>query len=231
MKRMKTIILATAMSMTVATAANAHDVDLNVPGGALSYTFGVQFAIQISEQLQNIGVPLSGEVLAQAIADVLMSNELKLSDEQMQAAVQEFAAEQAEMQQEMVEMVKASGEEFRADFAAQDGVQSTGSGLLYKVIVEGEGAKPGPDSTVTVHYRGTLTDGSEFDSSYSRDEPTSFSLAGIIPGWVEALQLMSVGAKYQIVIPPELGYGEQGSPPVIPPSATLVFEIELLAIE
>jgi len=128
-------------------------------------------------------------------------------------------------------MVKASGEEFRADFAAQDGVQSTGSGLLYKVFVEGEGAKPGPDSTVTVHYRGTLTDGSEFDSSYSRDEPTSFSLAGIIPGWVEALQLMSVGAKYQIVIPPELGYGEQGSPPVIPPSATLVFEIELLAIE
>ena len=169
--------------------------------------------------------------MAQAIADVLMSNELKLSDEQMQAAVQEFAAEQAKMQQEMVEMVKASGEEFRADFAAQDGVQSTGSGLLYKVFEEGEGAKPGSDSTVTVHYRGTLTDGSEFDSSYSRDEPTTFSLGGIIPGWVEALQLMSVGAKYQIVIPPELAYGEQGSPPVIPPSATLVFEIELLAIE
>ena len=135
------------------------------------------------------------------------------------------------MQQEIVEMVIASGEEFRADFATQEGVQSTDSGLLYKVFEEGEGAKPGSDSTVTVHYRGTLTDGSEFDSSYSRDEPTTFSLGGIIPGWVEALQLMSVGAKYQIVIPPELAYGEQGSPPVIPPSATLVFEIELLAIE
>ena len=231
MKRIKAIVLATAMSMTVVTTANAHDVDLNVPGGALSYTFGVQFAIQISQQVGNLGVPLSGEVLAQAIADVLMASELKLSEEQMQAALQEFADNQMKMQQEIVEMVIASGEEFRADFATQEGVQSTDSGLLYKVFEEGEGAKPGPDSTVTVHYRGTLTDGSEFDSSYSRDEPTTFSLGGIIPGWVEALQLMSVGAKYQIVIPPELGYGEQGSPPVIPPSATLVFEIELLAIE
>lgn len=231
MKRIKAIILAIAMSMTIATNANAHDVDLNVPGGELSYTLGVQFAIQISEQVGNLGVPLSGEVLAQAIADVLMASELKLSEEQMQAALQEFADNQMKMQQEMIEMVKASGEEFRADFAKQEGVQSTDSGLLYKVFEEGEGAKPGPESTVTVHYRGTLTDGSEFDSSYSRDEPTTFSLGGIIPGWVEALQLMSVGAKYQIVLPPELGYGEQGSPPVIPPSATLVFEIELLAIE
>lgn len=231
MKRIKAIVLATAMSMTVVTTANAHDVDLNVPGGALSYTFGVQFAIQISQQVGNLGVPLSGEVLAQAIADVLMASELKLSEEQMQAALQEFADNQMKMQQEIVEMVIASGEEFRADFATQEGVQSTDSGLLYKVFEEGEGAKPGSDSTVTVHYRGTLTDGSEFDSSYSRDEPTTFSLGGIIPGWVEALQLMSVGAKYQIVIPPELAYGEQGSPPVIPPSATLVFEIELLAIE
>ncbi len=231
MKRIKAIILAIIMSMTIASTANAHDVDLNVPGGTLSYTFGVQFAIQISEQVGNLGVPLSGEVLAQAIADVLMANELKLSEEQMQAALQEFADNQMKMQQEMIEMVKSSGEEFRADFAKQEGVQSTDSGLLYKVYEEGEGAKPGPDSTVTVHYRGTLTDGSEFDSSYSRDEPTTFSLGGIIPGWVEALQLMSVGAKYQIVLPPELGYGEQGSPPVIPPSATLVFEIELLAIE
>ncbi len=231
MKRIKAIIFAIAMSMTIAITANAHDVDLNVPGGTLSYTFGVQFAIQISEQVGNLGVPLSGEVLAQAIADVLMANELKLSEEQMQAALQEFADNQMKMQQEMIEMVKSSGEEFRADFAKQDGVQSTDSGLLYKVFEKGEGAKPGPESTVTVHYRGMLTDGSEFDSSYSRDEPTTFSLGGIIPGWVEALQLMSVGAKYQIVLPPELGYGEQGSPPVIPPSATLVFEIELLAIE
>ncbi|MDE0309444.1 MAG: FKBP-type peptidyl-prolyl cis-trans isomerase [Acidiferrobacterales bacterium] len=217
--------------MTTATVANAHDVDLDVPGGSLSYTLGVQFAIQISDQLRSVGVPLSGEVMAQAIADVLTASELKLTEEQMQAAMQEFTDNQTKMQQEMIEMVKSSGDQFRAEFAKQEGVKSTDSGLLYMVIEEGTGDKPGPDSTVTVHYRGTLTDGSEFDSSYSRDEPTTFSLGGIIPGWVEALQLMSVGAKYQIVLPPELGYGEQGSPPVIPPSATLVFDIELLSIE
>ena len=99
------------------------------------------------------------------------------------------------------------------------------------ILEKGDGAKPTLDSSVTVHYRGTLIDGSEFDSSYSRNEPTTFGLASIIPGWQEALQLMSVGSKWQLVIPPELAYGDRGAPPSIPPSATLVFEIELLSIQ
>ena len=131
----------------------------------------------------------------------------------------------------MIENAKQMGTDFREEFAKQDSAKSTGSGLLYIVLEKGDGVKPTLDSSVTVHYRGTLVDGSEFDSSYSRNEPTTFGLASIIPGWQEALQLMSVGAKWQLVIPPELAYGDRGAPPAIPPSATLVFEIELLSIQ
>lgn len=231
MNTLKAIIAAVALLMTVATPTSAHDVDLEGPAGKLSYTLGIQFAIQINQQLNEFGVPLDGEVLGQAIADALTAGEIRMSEEEMQATMREFAEQQTKLQQEMVEMVTKSGDEFRAEFAKKEGVQSTDSGLLYRVVEKGDGAMPGTDSTVTVHYRGTLTDGSEFDSSYSRDEPTTFSLGAIIPGWVEALQLMNVGSKFEVVMPPELAYGERGSPPVIPPMATLVFEIELLDVE
>jgi FKBP-type peptidyl-prolyl cis-trans isomerase len=110
-------------------------------------------------------------------------------------------------------------------------VQTTASGLQYEVIAEGTGAKPKATDTVTVHYRGTFPDGKEFDSSYSRNEPTSFPLNGVIAGWTEGLQLMTVGSKYKFTIPPQLAYGTRGAGGVIPPNATLLFEVELLEIE
>ena len=231
MNKIKAVAMTGAMLLIAATTTNAHDVALEESSDKLSYVIGVEFAVQMSQQLQGLGIPLNGDAIAMAIADVLAGNNLKLSNEEMEAELQAFAERQAKLQEELTEMVISSGEEFRADFAAQDGVQSTDSGLLYRVVREGGGAKPGPQSTVTVHYRGTLTDGTEFDSSYSRDEPTTFSLEGIIPGWTEALQLINEGSKIEVVIPPDLAYGPQGSPPVIPPSATLFFEIELLSIE
>ncbi len=114
--------------------------------------------------------------------------------------------------------------------AAGADVQTTASGLKYRVIAEGSGAKPTISSTVTVNYRGVLPDGTEFDSSYSRNQPATFSVGGVIDGWTEGLQLMSVGSKYVFTIPPELAYGAQGSGPV-PPNATLIFEVELLSIQ
>lgn len=109
-------------------------------------------------------------------------------------------------------------------------VQTTASGLKYRVITEGTGAKPTASSTVTVNYRGVLPDGTEFDSSYKRNQPATFSVGGVIRGWTEGLQLMSVGSKYVFTVPPELGYGAQGNGPV-PPNATLIFEVELLSIQ
>ncbi len=124
----------------------------------------------------------------------------------------------------------AAGDAFRDEFSAKDGVLSTGSGLLYEVITEGDGPKPGPTDQVEVHSHGTLTDGTVFDSSRTRGETIVFGLNQVISGWTEALQLMPVGSTYRIVLAPELAYGGRGSPPVIGPNATLVFEVELLAI-
>jgi FKBP-type peptidyl-prolyl cis-trans isomerase FkpA len=110
-------------------------------------------------------------------------------------------------------------------------VQTTASGLKYEVVTEGKGAKPKATDSVRVHYRGTLTNGKEFDSSYKRNEPITFPLNGVIAGWTEGLQLMAVGAKYIFTVPPQLGYGARGAGGVIPPNATLIFEVELLGIE
>ncbi len=110
-------------------------------------------------------------------------------------------------------------------------VKTTASGLKYEVVTEGSGAKPKATDSVRVHYRGTLTNGDEFDSSYKRKEPITFPLNGVIAGWTEGLQLMAVGSKYILTIPPQLGYGARGYPGAIPPNATLIFEIELLGIE
>ncbi len=123
------------------------------------------------------------------------------------------------------------GEEYLADNAKKEGVQVTESGLQYSVITDAEGPKPRPEDTVTVHYRGTLIDGTEFDSSYSRGSPTSFQLNQVIEGWTEGVQLMSVGAKYRFVIPYDLGYGERGAGGQIGPFETLIFEVELIEIQ
>ncbi len=125
----------------------------------------------------------------------------------------------------------ARGEAFLATKEKQDGVMKTGSGLLYREIRAGRGESPTADQQVTVHYRGTLIDGTEFDSSYARDQPMTFPVGRVIPGWVEALQLMQPGAHWELIIPQDLGYGRNGSPPDIPPGATLVFEVELLSVE
>ena len=122
-------------------------------------------------------------------------------------------------------------EKFLMENKAKDGVKTLPSGLQYKVIKEGTGKTPKASDTVVTHYRGTLLDGKEFDSSYKRNEPAEFPVGGVIKGWTEALQLMKVGDKYEVVIPAELGYGARGAGEVIPPNSTLIFEVELLGVQ
>lgn len=127
--------------------------------------------------------------------------------------------------------MKEAGEQFLAENAKKEGVITTPSGLQYKVLTQGTGAKPKATDSVNVHYRGTFIDGREFDSSYKRNSPISFPLNGVIAGWTEGVQLMSVGSKYEFYIPYRLAYGERGAGGAIPPYAALIFEVELLAIE
>jgi len=126
---------------------------------------------------------------------------------------------------------KALGEAFLAENAKQEGVVVTESGLQYKVIEPGQGDSPGPADVATVHYRGTLIDGTQFDSSYDRGQPATFPVGGVIAGWSEALQMMKPGAKWQLFIPAELAYGERGAGQVIGPNSTLIFDVELISVE
>jgi FKBP-type peptidyl-prolyl cis-trans isomerase FklB len=133
--------------------------------------------------------------------------------------------------EERVTSNKKAGEDFLAKNKNEKNIKATESGLQYTVLKEGTGPSPKATDTVKVHYRGTLLDGTEFDSSYKRNEPTTFPVNQVIKGWTEALQKMKVGSKWKIFIPSDLAYGDQGQPPVVPPASVLVFEIELLSIE
>ena len=196
-----------------------------------SYALGYQIGSQIQRQLVAEGVVLDVDAFARGIADVLSGQALALSQEEIMKAVETKGEQEAEKMKEVGDSNELSGEAFRAEYGKQETVMRTDSGILYRALTDGSGTKPGPNDTVVVHYRGTLPDGQEFDSSYERGQPATFSLGGIIAGWKEVLQLMSEGAKWEVVIPPELGYGSVGAGGLIGPNQTLVFEIELIEVK
>lgn len=186
----------------------------------LSYAYGIVMSRQLTER----GVELNIDKFIEAYKASVSGGELAMTDEELRDVFQEHEAMMSKKENE-------AGNTFLKENAAREGVKVTESGLQYEVVTQGDGAKPKATDTVEVHYAGTLTDGTEFDSSYSRGEPIEFPLDGVIPGWTEGVQLMSVGSKYRFVIPYDLAYGERGSPPAIPPKATLVFIVELLSIK
>jgi FKBP-type peptidyl-prolyl cis-trans isomerase FkpA len=201
-----------------------------------AYAIGVSFANYLSTSIEKpaeFGIELKKELVLKGIEQAFAGN-AELSEEEIRAALEGLDKRVAEtMQQKAVEKAAAAmkaGDDFRAEFAKQNGVTATESGLLYQVETEGTGEQPKDTDTVQVHYKGTLIDGTQFDSSYDRGEPATFPLNRVIPGWTEGVQLMKVGSKYKFVIPPELAYGEQDTP-TIPANSTLVFEVELLKIE
>lgn len=202
----------------------AQDDKLATDDAKVSYSLGMMIGDRVLGQYDNIDYDL----LIEAMKAQRAGEETLMSMEDAQNALQQQqqqAAEKASME------AAEQGEKFLAENKARDGVQVTDSGLQYEVISEADGAKPTADDTVSVHYVGTLMDGTEFDSSIARGEPASFPLKGVIPGWTEGLQLMNVGSKYRFVIPSELAYGERGAGQAIGPGETLVFEVELLEIK
>lgn len=195
-------------------------------------SYGIAFGL--GQRMAEDGVPLDVPAFSAGLQDALEGVEPRLSEEEIQAEMQAYQ-EQAVAEQEA--LLAAAGEvntqaaaAFLAENAAREGVVVTESGLQYQVLTPGEGASPGPDDTVEVHYRGTLIDGTEFDSSYARGEPVTFGVGQVIAGWTEALQLMSPGAKWNLYIPSDLAYGPAGAGNLIGPNAALVFEVELLSI-
>ena len=187
---------------------------------------------QIGSDFKRQGIPVEADALSSGIRDAVEGAEAKLSEEERQEVLlalkkKILAAEQSTRAAE-AEKNLAAAKAFLEVNGAKPGVKTTASGLQYKVISEGSGPKPAASNVVSVHYRGTLIDGSEFDSSYPRGEPATFPLDRVIPGWIEAIQMMSQGSKWEIAIPPELAYGEHGVGDRIPPQSALVFEVELL---
>ncbi|NIP72710.1 MAG: FKBP-type peptidyl-prolyl cis-trans isomerase [Gammaproteobacteria bacterium] len=215
------------VAVAAAPLALAEDVELGSEQQKFSYAIGYQ----IGQSLQREGIEVEVPALVQAITDVLSGAEARLSPAQMQAAVRNFQQQKAQERQATAQRNKEAGEKFLAANREKEGVQELPSGLQYEVMQEGTGDTPKADDMVEVHYRGTLLDGTEFDSSYSRGKPTTLPLSGVIKGWQEALRHMREGAKWKLFIPPELAYGERGAGENIGPNETLVFEVELLSVK
>lgn len=192
-----------------------------------SYTIGYQIGSSLQQRLEDI----DAAKLAQGVEEALSGTESRLKPEEMQTALQSYQQMQTKKTKDRMEAAAAEGKAFLEANRDKEGVKVTDSGLQYQILQPGTGKQPGPDDTVVVNYRGTLLDGTEFDSSYARGEPATLPVSGVIPGWQEALQMMKVGGKWKIFVPPKLAYGEQGAGDVIGPNQTLVFEIELLSIK
>ena len=212
-------------------ASSASELKLDTSKNRISYTIGVN----IGQDFKSQNMDVDPDLLLMGLKDTLSGKELQLTEEEMVQEIQNFQQEMqvkmaAEMEAKAAEN-KAAGEAFLAENAKQEGVVETESGLQYKIIEPGQGDSPGPADVATVHYRGTLIDGTQFDSSYDRGQPASFPVGGVIPGWSEALQLMKPGAKWQLSIPAELAYGERGAGQDIGPNSTLLFDVELISVE
>ena len=230
---MKAITTAALALGLLAGSASAADTKMTLKDDKdkVSYSIG----LNIGKSMKKEGLDINPDALAAAMKDVFAGAKLQLTDEEVQAVMQDFQkkmmAKQMAVREEGLGKNKVEGEKFLAENKKKEGVKTTASGLQYKVIKDGTGKTPKATDTVKTHYRGTLINGTEFDSSYKRGEPAEFPVNGVIKGWTEALQLMKEGAKWQLYIPSDLAYGERGAGKDIGPNSTLIFDIELLSVK
>jgi FKBP-type peptidyl-prolyl cis-trans isomerase len=197
----------------------------------VSYGIGMN----IGKSLKKDAVDVDADLLVKGLKDSLSDGKTLLSEEEYRATLtalqKEMMEKQAEATKALAEKNKKDGEAFLSENGKKEGVVTLPSGLQYKVIKSGTGKSPKPADTVETHYRGTLIDGTEFDSSYKRGQTATFPVDGVIPGWTEALQKMKEGDKWQLFVPSNLAYGERGAGRDIGPNATLIFEVELIAVK
>lgn len=226
---MKYLIVFVMIFLTVACAQGVKDVELKTFNDSVSYAIGADIARNFKTQEMDI----NNDAFVNGFLDIVSDGEVKISEDEAVACLTKYQQVMTAKMQAKANVAAnenlAKGEAFLASNKSKDGVKVTDSGLQYKVITQGSGKKPVTSDKVKVHYRGTLIDGTEFDSSYKRGTPLEFQLSGVIPGWTEGLQLMPVGSKYEFYIPANLAYGQR-APQSIGPNQTLIFEVELLEI-
>lgn len=213
-----------------------NKTELMTKEDSIAYVIGANIGKNLKENIKRDSLNLTDEALIQGFKDALLGiDSTVFTDAQKQAIMIDF---QKEMQQKQMEKmskaaqpIKAEGAQWLEENKKKEGIVQTASGLQYKVVTQGTGAQPKPTDKVTVNYEGKLINGKIFDSSYERNEPATFQLNAVIPGWTEGLQLMKEGATYELYIPSDLAYGDQGYPPDIPGGSTLIFKVELIKVE
>ena len=222
--KLKNITLAVLIMSLAAPAIAA--TELKDHKQKFSYSVGYRLALSLKAE----GLDVDPVAFSSAMKDALSDGKAAMTTEEMQAALTAERDKQLKVLQDKVAENKKVGDKYRADNAKKEGVKTLDNGIQYKVITSGKGKQASAESEVTVHYSGTLVNGTEFDSSYKRDKPATFGLTGVIKGWQEIVPMMKEGDKWAVVIPPELGYAEKGAGNAIGPGETLLFEIELIKV-
>jgi FKBP-type peptidyl-prolyl cis-trans isomerase FklB len=221
-----TLLSAVILSLAVSVFAEDKPPQLKDLKDKASYAIGLNIGFNFKKQ----NVDVNQDAFTAGFKDALTGRKPLLNEQEVRETMMAFEKDMQQKQAETAQKNAAESEKFLAANKTKEGVKTTASGLQYKVLKEGSGAQPKSSDTVTVNYRGTLVDGTEFDSSYKRGQPATFPVSGVIKGWTEALQLMKVGSKLQLFIPASLAYGEQGRPG-LPPNSTLIFEVELMDVK
>lgn len=219
--RLQSVAMVAAAALVVGGCTKKLDSDKK----KASYAIGQQ----IGQNLKNQNIEVDADVVAMGISEAVAGKEGRMNKEQIQEAMQKLQESAMKKQQEVAEENKKKGQEFLEKNKTAENVKTTPSGLQYQVVTEGSGSVPKADDVIKAHYKGTLVSGEQFDSSYDRGQPAEFPVKGVIPGWTEALQMMKVGSKFKLWIPPDLAYGPS-SRPGIPANSVLAFEVELLEI-
>jgi FKBP-type peptidyl-prolyl cis-trans isomerase len=212
-------------------AKSAAAVPLKTRKEKFSYALGMDIGNKVGPSLKQQSVEVDPNLVSQGLQDAMSGTKTRLTPEEAQAVLREVQTEVNKQRQEKMQQAAAEGEAFLAANKSKEGVVTLPSGLQYKILTAGTGPKPASSDSVVCNYRGTLINGTEFDSSYKRGQPATFGVGQVIKGWTEALQLMPVGSKWQLFVPSSLAYGERGAGAEIGPNATLIFEVELLSIQ
>ncbi|MFT5427166.1 MAG: FKBP-type peptidyl-prolyl cis-trans isomerase FklB [Gammaproteobacteria bacterium] len=221
-KRCFAVLIFTLTSFSVFAAT-----EIKTEHEKLSYSMGTYFAMGVAQQNMGLDVP----AFLQSIEDVLNQSDPRISMEEMREIVSKYKEDITKQQEDQKAANQKIGDDFLAENKKKEGVIESKSGLQYKILKAGDGKRPTAESSVTIHYKGTLIDGTVFDSSYDRGEPAEISLAQVIKGWQEAVPMMKIGSKWQIYIPSQLAYGDRAASEDIGPNSTLIFDIELISFK